>query len=54
MIAQPINFSSYFHRRMILLYHPDKNSSPEAAAKFLLVTKANECLTDESKRAVCE
>ncbi|KAL4443205.1 hypothetical protein ABPG74_002272 [Tetrahymena malaccensis] len=42
------------YRKMVLLYHPDKNPSPEAAAKFLLVTKANECLTDESKMKVCE
>ncbi|KAL4488541.1 hypothetical protein ABPG72_013109 [Tetrahymena utriculariae] len=42
------------YRKMVLLYHPDKNPSPEAAAKFLLVTKANECLTDETKMKVCE
>jgi len=39
---------------MVLIYHPDKDPSPEAAAKFLLITKANECLTDETKRVVCE
>lgn len=39
---------------MLLMYHPDRNSSSEASAKFLLVTKANECLTDESKRETCE
>jgi len=39
---------------MVLIYHHDKDPSPEAAAKFLLISKANECLTDETKRAVCE
>lgn len=38
----------------MIMYHPDKNPSSEASAKFILVTKANECLTDETKRLTCE
>jgi len=31
-------------------YHPDKNSSPEAAEKFKAINEANEILMDEEKR----
>ena len=42
-------------RRLGVLYHPDKNQDDsKAAAKFLLITKAYECLTDENARLNCE
>jgi translocation protein SEC63 len=37
-----------------LIWHPDKNDSPDAAAKFIMLTKAYECLTDDKKKAICE
>lgn len=34
--------------------HPDRNpNNPEAASKFIFVSKAYECLTDETKREKC-
>ena len=30
------------------MYHPDRNqNNPEASAKFIIISKAYECLTDE-------
>ena len=35
------------YRKLALTYHPDRNSNnPEAAAKFIQISKAYECLTD--------
>ena len=35
------------YRKLALTYHPDRNSNnPEAAAKFIRISKAYECLTD--------
>jgi DnaJ-class molecular chaperone with C-terminal Zn finger domain len=43
------------NRRLSLKYHPDKNpDDPNAAAKFHLLTKAHDCLTDEKARENCE
>jgi len=34
-------------RKLALLYHPDRNpNNPEAAAKFIMISKSYECLTD--------
>lgn len=33
-------------RRLSVTYHPDKNSNPDAKAKFIKITKAYEALTD--------
>ncbi len=38
----------------MIKYHPDKNDEPDAKHKFLLITKAHECLTDEKKKLACE
>lgn len=38
------------YRLQVMLYHPDKNPSPEAIARFLLVTQAYETLIDKNKR----
>lgn len=36
------------------MYHPDKNpDDPLATAKFILITKAYNCLTDETMKATC-
>lgn len=36
------------------MYHPDvAKDEPEATAKFIMVQKAHECLTDETKRDIC-
>ena len=37
-------------RKLALIYHPDKNPDPAAAAKFLKVQKAKEFLLDDEKR----
>ena len=42
------------YRRLSVIWHPDKNDSPDAAAKFIMITKAYECLTDEKKKVICE
>ena len=35
--------------------HPDRNpGNHEAAARFILISKAYECLTDEKVKANCE
>ncbi len=38
------------YRTQVMLYHPDKNPSPEAIARFLLITQAYEVLTDKNRR----
>lgn len=40
------------YRRLALKYHPDKNSSPEAAEKFKEVNHANSILSDSTKRNI--
>eukprot|EP01017_Pseudomicrothorax_dubius_P044668 TRINITY_DN7571_c0_g1_i7.p1 TRINITY_DN7571_c0_g1~~TRINITY_DN7571_c0_g1_i7.p1 ORF type:complete len:444 (+),score=112.29 TRINITY_DN7571_c0_g1_i7:25-1356(+) len=43
------------YRAMAKRFHPDKNpDDPQATAKFLLITKAHECLTDEKAKVNCE
>ena len=37
---------------MALRYHPDKNNSPGAEAKFKEVAKAYDVLSDESKKRI--
>lgn len=33
-------------KRLSVIYHPDRNDSPEARARFIMITKAYEALTD--------
>lgn len=36
------------YRKLALEYHPDRNAhDPTAAAKFIQISKAYQCLTDE-------
>lgn len=36
------------------MYHPDRNQdNPEAAAKFIMISKAYECLTNEQAKEKC-
>lgn len=44
----PVDKIKKAYRKLALLYHPDRNqNNPEASAKFILISKAYECLTDE-------
>jgi translocation protein SEC63 len=44
----PIEKIKKAYRKLALLYHPDRNpDNPEASAKFIIISKAYECLTDE-------
>lgn len=44
----PIERIKKAYRKLALLYHPDRNpDNPEASAKFIMISKAYECLTDE-------
>lgn len=39
------------YRKLALLHHPDRNvHNPEIAAKFIQISKAYECLTDEEAK----
>jgi molecular chaperone DnaJ len=40
------------YRKLAMEYHPDRNSSPQAEAKFKEITEAYEVLRDPQKRAV--
>jgi molecular chaperone DnaJ len=42
-----VNTIKKSYRKLALLYHPDRNvGNPVAAAKFIQISKAYECLTD--------
>ncbi|RYG68537.1 hypothetical protein EON64_04940, partial [archaeon] len=41
-------------RKMAILYHPDKTTDADAPAKFLLIQKAKEILTDDEKKRVID
>lgn len=38
------------YRKLSLKYHPDKNPSPDASAKFAEIAAAYDVLSDEEKR----
>lgn len=43
----PIEKIKKSYRKLALKYHPDRNQDdPEAAARFIMISKAYECLTD--------
>lgn len=43
------------YRKLTLKYHPDKNpDDPLATQKFILITKAYDCLTDEKAKENCQ
>jgi curved DNA-binding protein CbpA len=41
-------------RKLSLKYHPDKTTDPDAPAKFLLIQKAKEILSDEIKKTTID
>lgn len=50
----PIERVKKAYRKLALLYHPDRNQdNPEASAKFIMISKAYECLTDEEAKEKC-
>lgn len=43
------------YKKMSLKFHPDRNpGDPEAKEKFILISKAKECLLDEDKKENCK
>lgn len=53
-IDAPVNAIKKAYRKLALEYHPDRNqNNPEAAAKFIQISKAYECLTDEEAKEKC-
>jgi curved DNA-binding protein CbpA len=40
------------YRKLSLKYHPDKNSSPDAAGKFAEIAAAYDVLSDKEKRQI--
>lgn len=42
------------YRKLALIYHPDRNDNdPQASAKFIMISKAYECLTNPSVKENC-
>lgn len=39
------------YRQLVTKFHPDKNSAPDAASKFIVITEAYEVLSDTKTRA---
>ena len=47
----PVNTVKKAYRKLALQYHPDRNvHNPEADAKFIQISKAYKCLTDETAK----
>lgn len=43
------------YRKLALIYHPDRNDNdPQAAAKFIMISKAYECLTNPVAKENCQ
>lgn len=49
--STPVEKIKKSYRKLALMYHPDRNpGDPEANAKFIMISKAYECLTNEEAK----
>lgn len=53
-VGSPIEDIARAARKLALKYHPDKTTEADASAKFLLIQKAKEILTDETKKKLID
>uniref|UniRef100_A0A914W1P6 J domain-containing protein n=1 Tax=Plectus sambesii TaxID=2011161 RepID=A0A914W1P6_9BILA len=42
----------YMYKRLVFLYHPDRNPAPDATLKFITICRAYEVLSDRRKRNI--
>lgn len=53
-VGSPLEVIQKAARKLAIKYHPDKTSDPTAPEKFLLIQKAKDILSDETKKKVID